>query len=178
MMDETILRNVVASAARNLHTLSITYISQTGAKRGLISYREVEPYSYRDLPKVGAVLYAWDISPDQVNSTKSFALIGIEHLQELINTYVPRFRVEVAEFDRLFNYFIQASAETSDGTIVIAPNPKYAQTFFEQVYAHTPALVTQLGEVTPSVSGESYAPVGAPVSPPGRILNIQKSPYY
>ena len=186
MMDEKTLRSVVASAGRNLHTLSITYISQTGDNKGLVSYREAEPYSYRVLPNVGEVLFVYDISPDKKVGTKSLALVGIEDMKETTNRFVPKFIVEVAEpvgvppegVSRLFSYFVEPygafEEEYTDGYIVIAPNPEAAIGYVQRYFGANPENVgvTTLGRAQLSASGESYVPVGEQRTPPGRVLNI------
>jgi len=83
------LADVVAEAARNTQTLTLSYPDKGD---GPVRDRTVEPYSYREKPN-GTVLFAFD---QEAGSIKAFRLDRIAGVQPTGMTFEPRYTVEIA----------------------------------------------------------------------------------
>jgi predicted DNA-binding transcriptional regulator YafY len=81
------IRDSIASAGRNLHTIIITAREDDGT----IETREAEPYSYRN--KGGdEKFFCYDIAKGGI---RNFRVSNIISVRETENSYVPRWPVEV-----------------------------------------------------------------------------------
>jgi predicted DNA-binding transcriptional regulator YafY len=81
------IRDTIASAGRNCHTIIITAREEDGS----VERREAEPYSYRN--KGGHELfYCYDINKQ---GTRSFLIENIISVVETGNNFTPRWPVEV-----------------------------------------------------------------------------------
>lgn len=81
------IKNTIASAGRNLHTIIITAKEDDGT----IETREAEPYSYRF--KGGTEkFFCYDIQRGGIRNFHVFNIISVE---ETTNHFSPRWAVEV-----------------------------------------------------------------------------------
>lgn len=81
------IKQVIASAGRNLHTIIITAREGDGS----VETREAEPYSYKS--KGGHELFfCFDIAKQ---GTRSFVVERIISVEETANSFTPRWPVEV-----------------------------------------------------------------------------------
>lgn len=81
------IKQVIASAGKNLHTIIITAREEDGS----VETREAEPYSYRF--KSGHELFmCYDILKQD---TRSFVVARIISVEETANSFVPRWPVEI-----------------------------------------------------------------------------------
>ncbi len=81
------IKQVIASAGENLHTIIITAREEDGS----VEAREAEPYSYRF--KGGReLLFCYDIAKQ---GTRSFVVARIIAVKETANSFAPRWPVEV-----------------------------------------------------------------------------------
>jgi len=81
------IKQVIASAGKNLHTIIITAREEDGS----VETREAEPYSYRF--KGGHELFfCYDIAKQ---GTRSFVVARIISVEETANSFAPRWPVEV-----------------------------------------------------------------------------------
>lgn len=81
------IRQIIASAGKNLHTIVITAREEDGS----VETREAEPYSYRF--KGGHELfYCYDIVKQ---GTRSFVVTRIISVEETAYSFAPRWPIEV-----------------------------------------------------------------------------------
>jgi predicted DNA-binding transcriptional regulator YafY len=81
------VKQIIASAGRNLHTIILTAREEDGS----IETREAEPYSYRF--KGGHELfYCYDIVKQ---GTRSFVVARIISVEETVSSFAPRWPIEV-----------------------------------------------------------------------------------
>lgn len=81
------IKQVIASAGQNLHTIIITAREEDGS----VETREAEPYSYRF--KGGHELFfCYDIAKQ---GTRSFLVTRIISVEETEHSFTPRWPVEV-----------------------------------------------------------------------------------
>lgn len=81
------IKEIIASAGRNCHTIIITAEEQDGS----VETREAEPYSYRI--KAGKELFfCYDIVKQ---GTRSFTVQNILSVEETDNSFSPRWPIEV-----------------------------------------------------------------------------------
>lgn len=85
-MDKDI-KNVIASAGRNLHTIIITAKEDDGT----IETREAEPYSYR-IKGGTEKFFCYDIKKGGIRNFHVSKIISVE---ETSNSFIPRWDVEV-----------------------------------------------------------------------------------
>ena len=81
------IKDIIASAGRNLHTIVITAREDDGS----IETREAEPYSYRIKGK-DEKFFCYDIRKDGIRNFHVSNIISVEETQ---NTFIPRWPVEV-----------------------------------------------------------------------------------
>jgi len=81
------IKDTIASAGRNLHTIIITAREDNGS----IETREAEPYSYRTTGG-DEKFFCFDINK---NGIRNFHMSNIISVQETENTFAPRWPVEV-----------------------------------------------------------------------------------
>ena len=81
------IKDTIASAGRNLHTIIITASEDNGS----IETREAEPYSYR-VKGDDEKFFCFDINK---NGIRNFHMSKIISVQETENTFTPRWPVEV-----------------------------------------------------------------------------------
>ena len=81
------IKDIIASAGRNLHTIIITAHEDNGS----IETREAEPYSYR-IKGDDEKFFCFDI---RKNGIRNFHMSKIISVQETENTFTPRWPVEV-----------------------------------------------------------------------------------
>lgn len=81
------IKQVIASAGKNLHTIIITAREEDGS----VETREAEPYSYR--VKGGHELFfCFDIAKQ---GTRSFIVEQIITVEETAHSFTPRWAIEV-----------------------------------------------------------------------------------
>jgi predicted DNA-binding transcriptional regulator YafY len=81
------IKEIIASAGRNLHTIIITAREDDGSMES----REAEPYSYR-ITGGDEKLFCFDI---RKNGVRNFHVSKIISVEETQNTFSPRWAVEV-----------------------------------------------------------------------------------
>ena len=81
------IKDTIASAGRNLHTIIITAREDNGSTET----REAEPYSYRFTGE-DEKFFCYDIKKD---GTRNFHVSKIISVQETSNKFTPRWPVEV-----------------------------------------------------------------------------------
>ncbi|PND39239.1 hypothetical protein C1O66_18035 [Paucibacter aquatile] len=81
------IRDTIASAGKNLHTIIITAREDDGS----VETREAEPYSYR-LKGRDEKFFCYDIKKAGI---RNFHVNKIISVQETENSFVPRWPVEV-----------------------------------------------------------------------------------
>ena len=81
------IKDTIASAGRNLHTIILTAREDDGS----IETREAEPYSYRITGR-DEEFYCYDI---RKNGTRNFHVNKIISVDETTRSFVPRWPVEV-----------------------------------------------------------------------------------
>ena len=81
------IKDTIASAGRNLHTIIITAREDNGTTET----REAEPYSYR-LKSGDEKFYCYDIKK---NGIRNFHVSKIISVEETSNVFTPRWPVEV-----------------------------------------------------------------------------------
>ena len=81
------IKDTIASAGRNLHTIIITAREDNGATET----REAEPYSYR-MKDNDQKLFCFDIKKGGI---RNFHISKIISVEETSNTFTPRWPVEV-----------------------------------------------------------------------------------
>ena len=81
------IKNTIASAGRNLHTIIITARESDGS----IETREAEPYSYR-ITAGTEKFFCFDINR---GNTRNFHVSNIISVEETGNSFTPRWPVEV-----------------------------------------------------------------------------------
>ncbi|MGK2941006.1 MAG: WYL domain-containing protein [Immundisolibacter sp.] len=81
------IKDAIASAGRNLHTIIITAREDDGS----IETREAEPYSYR-FTGGDEKFFCYDIHK---NGTRNFHVSKIISAEETSNSFTPRWAVEV-----------------------------------------------------------------------------------
>jgi predicted DNA-binding transcriptional regulator YafY len=81
------IREVIFSAGRNNHTIVITASEQDGS----VETREAEPYTYR-FESGKEYFYCYDISKQ---GTRKFLVSNIISVEETVNSFIPRWPVEV-----------------------------------------------------------------------------------
>ncbi|NVN83070.1 hypothetical protein CWN88_11625 [Vibrio splendidus] len=86
-MKESIVKQIIGNAGKNLHTIIIT----AREKDGTAETREAEPYSYR-ITKGEEKFFCFDI---QKGGIRNFAVSNIISVEETQNSFTPRWPVEV-----------------------------------------------------------------------------------
>ena len=81
------IKDTIASAGRNLHTIIIT----AREDNGFVETREAEPYSYR-IKGDDEKFFCYDIKK---GGTRNFHVSKIISVQETSNKFTPRWPVEV-----------------------------------------------------------------------------------
>lgn len=81
------IKDTIASAGRNLHTIIITAREDDGS----IETREAEPYSYRTTGGTEK-FFCYDITK---RGTRNFHMHKIISVEETVNSFAPRWDVEV-----------------------------------------------------------------------------------
>lgn len=81
------IKDTIASAGRNLHTIIITAREDDGS----VETREAEPYSYR-FTGGDEKFFCYDINK---NGTRNFHVSTIVSVEETKNSFTPRWPVEV-----------------------------------------------------------------------------------
>ena len=81
------LKAIIHSAGMNLHTIIVT----AREKDGSVETREAEPYSYR-ITGGSEKLYCYDV---RKCGTRNFEVSNIISVEETLNSFVPRWKVEV-----------------------------------------------------------------------------------
>jgi hypothetical protein len=81
------IRETIASAGKNLHTIIITAREDDGS----VETREAEPYSYR-MNGGDEKFYCYDI---RKNGIRNFHVSNIISVEETTTSFVPRWPVEV-----------------------------------------------------------------------------------
>jgi len=81
------IKDTIASAGRNLHTIIITAREDDGS----VETREAEPYSYR-FTGGDEKFFCYDINK---NGTRNFHVSQIISVEETKNSFTPRWPVEV-----------------------------------------------------------------------------------
>lgn len=81
------IKDVIASAGRNRHTIIIVATEEDGS----VETREAEPYSYR-LKNGHELFYCYDIAKQ---GTRSFVVSRIISVKETNRSFAPRWPVEV-----------------------------------------------------------------------------------
>lgn len=81
------IKETIASAGRNLHTIIITAREADGS----IETREAEPYSYR-MKGGDEKFYCFDINKNGIRNFHTSQIISVKETQ---NTFTPRWPVEV-----------------------------------------------------------------------------------
>lgn len=81
------IKQIIASAGRNLHTIIITAREEDGS----VETREAEPYSYR-LRGGRELFFCYDIVRQ---GTRSFVVARILSVEETPHSFAPRWPVEV-----------------------------------------------------------------------------------
>lgn len=81
------IKDTIASAGRNLHTIIITAREDDGS----VETREAEPYSYR-MTGGTEKFYCFDIKK---GGTRNFHVHKIIAVEETSNSFQPRWEVEV-----------------------------------------------------------------------------------
>lgn len=81
------IKDTIASAGRNLHTIMITAREDDGS----IETREAEPYSYR-MTGGTEKLFCYDIAKGGIRNFHVHKIISVE---ETSNSFTPRWAVEV-----------------------------------------------------------------------------------
>ena len=81
------IREIIASAGRNKHTIIIT----AREKDGSVETREAEPYSYKQT-KDNELFLCYDISKQGM---RSFIVHNIISVEETENIFSPRWPIEV-----------------------------------------------------------------------------------
>lgn len=81
------IKDTIASAGRNLHTIIITAREDDGSTET----REAEPYSYR-VTGGTEKFFCYDIAR---GGTRNFHVHKIISVEETNNTFIPRWTVEV-----------------------------------------------------------------------------------
>lgn len=81
------IKETIASAGRNLHTIIITAREDDGS----VETREAEPYSYR-IKGEDEKFFCFDIKKDGIRNFHVSSIISVE---ETSNTFTPRWPVEV-----------------------------------------------------------------------------------
>ena len=81
------IKDTIASAGRNLHTIIITAREANGS----VETREAEPYSYR-ITGGTEKFYCYDINKQ---GTRNFEISRIISIEETNNGFAPRWKVEV-----------------------------------------------------------------------------------
>ncbi len=81
------IRDIIASAGRNLHTIIITAREADGS----IETREAEPYSYR-VTGGTEKFFCFDIAKGEI---RNFLVSNIISVEETGNSFEPRWPIEV-----------------------------------------------------------------------------------
>lgn len=81
------IRETIASAGRNLHTIIITAREDDGS----VETREAEPYSYR-IKGRDEKFFCYDINKGGI---RNFHVANIISVKETSNAFVPRWPIEV-----------------------------------------------------------------------------------
>jgi predicted DNA-binding transcriptional regulator YafY len=81
------IKETIASAGRNLHTVIITAREDNGS----VETREAEPYSYR-IKGGDEKFFCYDIKKDGIRNFRVSSIISVE---ETTNLFTPRWPVEV-----------------------------------------------------------------------------------
>lgn len=81
------IKDIIASAGRNLHTIIITAREDDGS----IETREAEPYSYR-IKGQDEKFFCYDIRKGGIRNFHASSIIAVEETQKL---FTPRWPVEV-----------------------------------------------------------------------------------
>jgi predicted DNA-binding transcriptional regulator YafY len=81
------IKQVIAAAGKNLHTIIITAREEDGS----VETREAEPYSYR-IKGGHELFFCYDIAKQ---GTRSFVVARIISVEETDHSFVPRWPVEV-----------------------------------------------------------------------------------
>jgi len=81
------IKDTIASAGRNEHTIIITAIEDDGS----VETREAEPYSYR-MKGRDEKFFCFDIQKDGI---RSFHVSKIVSVKETLSSFTPRWPVEV-----------------------------------------------------------------------------------
>jgi len=81
------IKETIASAGKNLHTIIIT----AREDNGMVETREAEPYSYR-MTGHDQKLFCYDIKKDGIRNFHVSKIISVE---ETANNFTPRWTVEV-----------------------------------------------------------------------------------
>ena len=81
------IKQVIASAGQNLHTIIIKAQEEDGS----VEIREAEPYSYR-VKHGHELFFCYDIVKQ---GTRSFIVTRIISVEETANSFNPRWTVEV-----------------------------------------------------------------------------------
>jgi hypothetical protein len=81
------IKQTIASAGKNLHTIIITAQEEDGS----VETREAEPYSYR-FKGVHELFFCYDIAKQ---GTRSLVVARIISIEETDHLFVPRWPVEV-----------------------------------------------------------------------------------
>jgi predicted DNA-binding transcriptional regulator YafY len=81
------IRDIIASAGRNLHTIIITAREADGS----IETREAEPYSYRVTGRTEK-FFCFDIAKGEI---RNFLVSNIISVEETGNSFEPRWPIEV-----------------------------------------------------------------------------------
>lgn len=81
------IKQIIASAGRNRHTILLRAREEDGS----IETREAEPYSYR-FKNGHELLFCFDIAKQ---GTRSFLVRNIISVEETLNSFNPRWAVEV-----------------------------------------------------------------------------------
>ncbi len=81
------IKETIASAGRNLHTIIITAREDDGS----VETREAEPYSYR-IKGSDEKFFCYDIAKGGIRNFHVSSIISVEETQ---NSFTPRWPVEV-----------------------------------------------------------------------------------
>jgi len=81
------IKDIIASAGQNLHTIIITAKEDNGT----VETREAEPYSYR-IKGGDEKFFCYDINKQGIRNFHVSKIISVE---ETSNTFTPRWEVEV-----------------------------------------------------------------------------------
>lgn len=83
------IKEIIASAGRNLHTIIITAQEDDGS----VETREAEPYSYKVKGR-DEKFFCFDIKKNGIRNFHTSKIISVEETQ---NTFTPRWPVEVQD---------------------------------------------------------------------------------